>query len=112
MAQAILGIYPFAHAHLLALVRPTLPAWLTSVTVHNLRVGAARVSIRFRRSAEGATTYQVVEQAGTLHVLDVPPPQDEEPDRQHWRDVVSTWLLDHAAGRTAAALRIALGKDV
>src|SRR5262245_58823094 len=53
MAQTLLGLYPFAPAHLVALIRPALPAWLDSVIIHNLRVGAARVSIRFERARDG-----------------------------------------------------------
>jgi glycogen debranching enzyme len=111
MAQTILGFYPFAPASVLALVRPTLPAWLRSATVRNLRVGAARVSIRFERSPDGTTSYEVLEKSGTLHVLHVAPPQDVVPDQQHWTDPVVSWLLEHAPGRTAAALRIALGEE-
>jgi glycogen debranching enzyme len=111
MAQTILGIYPFAPASVLALVRPALPAWLRSATVRNLRVGAGRVSIRFERSADGTTTYEVLEKSGPLHVLRVVPPQEVVPGQQRWTDTVISWLLDHAPGRTAAALRIALGEE-
>jgi glycogen debranching enzyme len=111
MTQAILGIYPLAPASVLALVRPALPAWVRSATVRNLQVGAARVSIRFERSADGTTSHEVLEQHGTLHVLPVAPPQDVAPDRQRWADPVIAWLLEHAPGRTAAALRLALGDE-
>jgi hypothetical protein len=53
LIQTLLGIYPFAPANLLALVRPRLPAWVSQVTVHRLRVGDAVVSLRFRRAARG-----------------------------------------------------------
>jgi glycogen debranching enzyme len=110
MAQTMLGIYPFAPAHVLALVRPMLPPWLTTVVVRNLQIGEARVSIQFERSADGVTHHTVLEKAGRLHILDVPPPQQAR-DQQSWRDVISTWALAHAPGRTAAALRKALGDD-
>jgi glycogen debranching enzyme len=111
LAQTILGIYPFAPASVLALVRPALPRWLRSVTVRNLRIGSARISIRFHRSADGATRHEILDRTGTLHTVQVAPPQDVAADRRSWGEVVSTWLLGHAPGRTAAALRIALGDD-
>jgi len=110
MAQTMLGIYPFAPASVLALVRPTLPPWLTTVVVRNLQVGEARVSIRFERSADGVTHHTVIDKAGRLHILEVPPPQ-ETGGRQSWRDAISMWALAHAPGRTAAALRMALGDE-
>jgi len=109
MAQTQLGLYPFAPAHLLALVRPTLPAWLSSVVVRNLQVGAARVSIRFERAADGTTTYETFDRSGSLHVIEAPPPQSD--DLHGWRDWLARWMLEHAPGRTAAALRIAIGDD-
>ena len=35
LVQTMLGLYPFAPAHVLALVRPRLPEWLPAVTVRN-----------------------------------------------------------------------------
>ncbi|HSK08425.1 MAG TPA: glycogen debranching N-terminal domain-containing protein [Vicinamibacterales bacterium] len=109
MAQALLGIYPFAPARVLALVRPALPAWLSRVTLHNLRVGTGLCSLHFERRADGTTSHTVLSKTGTLHVLEVPPPQDVERGHQRWRDVLTASILDHAPGRTARALRIALG---
>jgi hypothetical protein len=110
MAQTLLGIYPFAPAHLVALVRPALPPWLNAVIVRNLQVGPSRVSMRFERARDGTTTYDTFDRSGPLHVIDVPPPQAE--DVHGWRDGLAQWLLEHAPGPTAAALRIALGEDV
>ena len=107
MAQTLLGIYPFAPAHLLTLVRPSLPSWLRVVVVRNIRVGPSRVSLRFERTPDGRTTYTVLEKTGPLHVIEVASPQQH--DGLGWRDELSQWLLEHAPGRTAAALRIALG---
>lgn len=76
LVQTLLGIYPFAPANVLALVRPRLPAWLPAVTVRRLRVGDATVSIRFERSATGSTHADVIEKEGTLFVTEVQPPQD------------------------------------
>ncbi len=109
MAQTLLGVYPFAPAHLVALVRPTLPAWLNTVVVHNLRVGTGRVSIRFERARDGSTTYDTFDRQGPLHVIEVPPPQAD--DLRGWRAVIAKWFVEHAPGRTAAALRIAIGEE-
>jgi hypothetical protein len=68
------------------------------------------VSLRFERGSDGATRCDVLEQHARLHVLSASPPQDAE-DRQRWSDYIASWLLEHAPGRTAAALRIALGVD-
>lgn len=106
MAQTFLGIYPFAPAYVLALVRPALPAWLRTVTVRNLRVGTARASIRFERMGDGSTVYDVFEKSGPLYVLDALPPQAHD---QSWRETIAGWILDHAPGRPVAALRIAIG---
>jgi glycogen debranching enzyme len=76
LVQTLLGIYPFAPANVLALVRPRLPAWLPAVTVRRLRVGDATLSIRFERSATGSTHADVIEKEGTLFVTEVQPPQD------------------------------------
>jgi hypothetical protein len=111
MAQAVLGIYPFAPAHLLALVRPALPPWLSTVTLRNIRVGDAQVSIVFTRQSDGRTTHEVLDKNGRLHVIQVAPPQDAEPSRESWRDAMSGWILEHAPGRVAMALRLALGED-
>jgi glycogen debranching enzyme len=108
--QVMLGLYPFAPAAVLGLVRPRLPAWLPSVTLHGLRVGDAVTTIRFDRESDGSASHTVLEQMGTLHVLSVPPP-----DAVSGTDGVVPrllgWVLDHAPGRTAMALRIATGDD-
>ena len=108
--QVMLGLYPFAPAAVLGLVRPRLPAWLPSVTLRGLRVGDAVATIRFDRESDGSASHTVLEQQGTLHVLGVPPP-----DAVSGTDgIVSRllgWVLDHAPGRTAMALRIATGDD-
>ena len=66
--QAMLGLYPYAPFHLL-LVDPHLPEWLPEVTVRGLRVGNAKVTIRFRE-----TTWEVLEKEGKLHVMQQPMP--------------------------------------
>jgi glycogen debranching enzyme len=109
LAQTLLGIYPFAPAHVLALVRPHLPEWLPAVTIRNIRVGAATTSIRFERGRDGSTAFDVIDKSGQLFVVEMPPPQEVDHAGRSWDEAVRTWLLDRAPGRLASALRLALG---
>ncbi len=108
--QVMLGLYPFAPAGVLGLVRPRLPTWLSEVTLRGLRVGEATVDIRFERDADGTAHHDVLEQDGSLLVLEVPPPDAVSGDDGMLARLLG-WALDHAPGRTAAALRIATGDD-
>ena len=109
LAQTLLGIYPFAPAHVLALVRPRLPEWLPAVTIRNIRVGTATTSIRFERGRDGSTAFDVIDKTGQLFIVEMPPPQELDPAGRGWDEAVRTWLLEHAPGRLASALRLALG---
>ena len=109
LVQALLGIYPFAPAHVIALVRPRLPEWLPAVTVRNLRVGSATASIRFERTRDGATAFDVIDKTGQIFIVEMPPPQEVDPAGRSWDEAVRTWLLERAPGRLASALRLALG---
>ncbi len=71
--QALLGLYPYAPLNTL-LLDPHLPVWLPDITVHNLRVGKAQVSLRFFRTKEGKTDYEVVELRGKMHIVRQPSP--------------------------------------
>jgi glycogen debranching enzyme len=105
--QAMLGLYPFAPAGVLALVRPRLPSWLPTVTVRRLRIGAATVSLRFERRDDGSASHEVTEQDGRLLVVTGPPPNAAE------GKAPLEWLAEvgirHTPGRLGRALRIALG---
>jgi glycogen debranching enzyme len=68
LLQAMLGLYAYAPLKMLIL-DPHLPEWLPELTLRDLRVGKARVSIRFKRQKNGRTSYRIVEQNGTLHVM-------------------------------------------
>jgi glycogen debranching enzyme len=111
ITQTMLGIYPFAPAGIVALVRPRLPEWLSTVSVHNLQVGDARVSIAFERRPDGCTPHRIIDKVGTLHIFEVPPPQDVEHGGLPWQETLAKWLLEHAPGRVASILRLALGDD-
>jgi glycogen debranching enzyme len=108
--QVMLGLYPFASAGVLGLVRPRLPAWLPSVTLEHLRIGRATVTLRFDRETDGRATHTVIEQDGPLLILDVPPP-DAVSGGDGTLARLLGWVLDHAPGRIATALRIATGDD-
>ena len=108
--QVMLGLYPFAPARVLGLVRPRLPAWLPSVTLHDLRVGEATVSILFERDGDGTAMHTVLEQDGPLWIVEVPPPDAVDGDDGILARLVG-WALEHAPGGTATALRIATGDD-
>jgi glycogen debranching enzyme len=71
--QAMTGLYPYAPLNLL-LVDPHLPEWLPEITLRNLRVGGAKVTIRFYREEDGASDYEVLDRRGRLHVLRQPSP--------------------------------------
>lgn len=72
IVQAMLGIYPFAPMKVL-LLDPELPEWLPEITVRNLHVAKAVVSIRFYRKGK-RTHFEVLEKKGRLHVLRQPSP--------------------------------------
>ena len=51
-----------------------MPAWLPEVTLRDLRVGDASVSIRFYRRRDGSGDYEVLDKRGPLHVVRQPSP--------------------------------------
>lgn len=71
--QAMLGVYPYAPAHLLFL-DPHLPEWLPHVTVQRLHVGKAVVTLQFTRNEKGETDFEVSELEGKLHIIRQPSP--------------------------------------
>jgi glycogen debranching enzyme len=73
MLQAILGIYPYAPLNTL-LMDPHLPEWLPEISLHNMRIGASSVSIRFFRKAAGDSGYEILDQRGKLHIIRQPSP--------------------------------------
>jgi glycogen debranching enzyme len=72
LVQTLLGMRPVAALHLLA-VHPVLPEWLPEITLKGLRVGDATATLRFWRDEDGDSLYEVVEQEGTLHIINQPP---------------------------------------
>ncbi|HZR64820.1 MAG TPA: glycogen debranching N-terminal domain-containing protein [Terriglobales bacterium] len=73
MVQALLGIYPYAPLNVLFL-DPWLPDWLPEITIEDLRVGNALITMNFKRQPNGETGYRVTQLEGDLHVLRQPSP--------------------------------------
>ncbi len=71
--QALLGIYPYAPLKALFL-DPWLPDWLPEITIEDMCIGEARVTLRFRREKDGNTHYKVERLDGDLHILRQPSP--------------------------------------
>jgi glycogen debranching enzyme len=74
VVQSILGLLPLAPVQTL-LLDPVLPTWLPEIELRDLRVGDARVSLRFARDASGRTQWDVVHKSGTLNVVRQPAPE-------------------------------------
>ena len=68
LIQAMLALWPVAPLKLL-LIDPELPEWLPDLTLSNLRVGNARLRIRFHREADGSTAWKILEKRGTVLVI-------------------------------------------
>ena len=66
LLQAILGLDADAHKKTL-FVDPVLPRWLPDITLHHLRVGASRVTLRFWTEKD-ETRYEVLDGKGDLRV--------------------------------------------
>ena len=73
LLRAILGLDADAHKQTLY-VHPALPRWLPEITLHNLRVGSAVVTLHFWREGD-KTRYDVVAADETLRLVDSPAPQ-------------------------------------
>jgi hypothetical protein len=67
LVRALLGLAPNARSKRL-IVDPHLPAWFPELTLRGLRVGAARVDLRFRRNDAGYTHFEVLNVQGPLDV--------------------------------------------
>jgi glycogen debranching enzyme len=72
IVQTLLGLVPIAAANTL-LLDPALPSWAPEVILRDLRVGDAKVTLRFWRDEEGASHWDVLHRQGTLHILRQPP---------------------------------------
>jgi glycogen debranching enzyme len=73
LLQSLLGLFPYAPLKTLV-VNPKLPEWLPEITVHGLRLGQARATIRFYRKADGTSDWQLLDKRGAMHILQQPSP--------------------------------------
>jgi glycogen debranching enzyme len=67
LIHSMLGLIPVAPRKTL-IVNPDLPEWLPELTLSNVRIGKARVALRFRRDKAGHTEHELVEQEGELSI--------------------------------------------
>jgi glycogen debranching enzyme len=70
--QILFGIRPLAPLRTL-LIKPILPDWLPWAEIHDLRVGKAKVSLRFWRDRKGRSHWRLLKRNGFLIVLEQPP---------------------------------------
>ena len=73
LLQAMLGLQPYAPLHVL-FIDPHLPDWLPEITVRDMRVAEADVSVRFFRKENGSSGYEILDQQGRLNVVRQPSP--------------------------------------
>ena len=71
LLQAMLGLQPFAPFRMLFL-DPFLPTWLPEITISGLRVADAMITIRFFRTPNGDSDYEIVDLQGSLTVCRQP----------------------------------------
>jgi glycogen debranching enzyme len=74
LVQSLLGLLPLAPYETL-LVDPSLPDWLPELVLRDLRVGGARVTLRFWRQTDGSSAFETLEKRGTLRIIRQPPPE-------------------------------------
>jgi hypothetical protein len=67
-------LVPIAATNTLVL-DPILPEWLPELVIRDLRVGHAKVTLRFWREAGGVCKWEVLHRQGSLHILRQPPPE-------------------------------------
>jgi hypothetical protein len=51
-----------------------LPVWLPELSLGSQHVGAAVIDLRFWRTTNGDSDYEIVEKRGSLHVVPQPSP--------------------------------------
>jgi glycogen debranching enzyme len=73
IVQALVGIYPYAPLNVLFL-DPWIPDWLPEITIEDMRVGNALITLNFKREPNGKTSYRIVRMKGGLHVIRQPSP--------------------------------------
>jgi glycogen debranching enzyme len=74
VVQTLLGLLPLAPINTL-IVDPVLPTWMPDMVLRDLRVGQAKVSLRFWRDEDGGSRWEVLHKSGTLRIVRQPPPE-------------------------------------
>jgi glycogen debranching enzyme len=88
VVQTMLGLIPIASANTL-IVDPALPHWVPELVIRDLRVGGAKVALRFWRDDDGASQWEVLHKQGTLHVVRQPAPESTS---AAWSDRVGAFF--------------------
>jgi glycogen debranching enzyme len=107
LVQIMLGMYPFAPLHVLALVRPRLPSWAPELTLTGIRIGSAVVDLHFSRQPDGSASWRVLRRRGSLAVIGAGPPDNVQAGGLF--EQLEFEVLKRAPGRLARAARLALG---
>jgi hypothetical protein len=81
----MLGLVPLGSLNTL-LVDPALPTWIPELILRDLRVGDAKVTLRFWRDANSSSKWQVLHQHGKLHIVRQPAPESLS---AHWTERIS-----------------------
>lgn len=68
VVQSILGLTPDAPHNILYVNNPTLPVWLNSIVLSNLRIGNSLITIKFTRS-DGVTSFTVPKKEGPVRIV-------------------------------------------
>jgi glycogen debranching enzyme len=68
LLRSVLGIFPDAPRRELHVVQPYLPPWLDEATLEGLRIGPARVTLKFTRGPTGAFVEVLRVEGGELKV--------------------------------------------
>lgn len=69
LMQTLLGLEPHGLDHRLLVKQPVLPVGVRHVELSGLRVGTARVGLKFSRAANGVTQVDSVQVEGPLDVV-------------------------------------------
>jgi glycogen debranching enzyme len=72
--QTMLGLVPIGALNTL-IVDPSLPTWLPDMILRDLRVGDAKVTLRFWRAEDGSSRWEILHQQGKLHIIRQPAPE-------------------------------------
>ena len=70
----MLGLVPIGAPNT-PLIDPALPTWMPELILQDLRVGETKTTLRFWRTADGASQWEVLHRQGTLHVVRQPAPE-------------------------------------